>query len=160
MIGFASTDLRARAALAAQTATGLCAAGALALWIGCASDAASPPPALEVLRTTAEDGSVSYTLRRNRPMEGTAAQPDGTEAPAGSEAPSSDGERSRPDDSGGPGDQVRNQLESDREFLRGLISRQAPAGFERSQDPRLRAIAERLPRLQAELEALENEPEP
>ena len=131
-----------------------CAAGALALWIGCASTPPPPPPPLEVLRTTGEDGSVRYTLRRNRPAE-SLGQPDGAGAPGG-EVPSAD----ESEDDGGPGDQIRGQLESDREFLRTMISRDAPAGFERSQDPRLREIAERLPRLQAELEALENEPEP
>jgi hypothetical protein len=153
MIGLPSKDLLGRVALA------LCAAGALSTWIGCASDPPPPPPALEVLRTTNEDGSVRYTIRRNRipddartPAEG--GTPDGAEpAPSGGDVAPDDGARA-------PGDQIRDQLESDREFLRKLISRNAPEGFERTQDPKLREIAERLPRLQAELEALENEPEP
>ncbi len=135
----------------------LCIAGAVALSIGCASDPAPPPPPLEVLRTTNEDGSVRYTLRRNRPVEEGPAAPDGSPSSGG--APSG-GDGSDVDEDGGPGGQVRQQLETDREFLRSFISRDAPAGFERSQDPQLREIAERLPRLQAELEALENEPEP
>jgi hypothetical protein len=125
--------------------------------MGCASDPPAPPPPLEVLRTTGEDGSVRYTLRRNRPAEETPADPGSP--PSGGEAPSG-GDGGEPEGDAGPGDQIRHQLETDREFLRSLISRDAPAGFERSQDPRLRSIAERLPRLQAELEALENEPEP
>jgi hypothetical protein len=136
----------------------VCAAGVLSLWaLGCASDPAAPPAPLEVLRTTNEDGSVRYTIRRNRTAQ-ESAQPDGPNSPPAEETPSSDGDGA--DSEGGPGEQVRAQLESDREFLRKLISRDAPAGFERSQDPRLREIAERLPRLQAEIEALENEPEP
>ena len=134
-----------------------CAAGVLAFWaLGCASQPAAPPPPLEVLRTTSEDGSVRYTIRRNRTAQ-ESAQPDRASSPPG-ETPSSDGDGTDPE--AGPGGQIREQLESDREFLRKLISRDAPAGFERSQDPRLREIAERLPRLQAEIEALENEPEP
>lgn len=133
----------------------LCAAGALALWVGCASAPAPPPPPLEVLRTTSEDGTVRYTLRRNRPADSAATDPDGASSPPGDEAPSGAGEEEN-----GPGEQIRAQVENDREFLRTMISRNAPAGFERSQDPRLREIAERLPRLQAELEALENEPQP
>jgi len=127
------------------------AAGALALLVACASNAPPPPPApIEVLRNTAEDGSVRYTIKRSRSS---------AEAPAGQDS-ASPTEGEAPEAEPGPGGEIRGQLEQDREFLRRLISRDPRKGLERSQDPRLREIAERLPRLQAELEALENEPEP
>jgi hypothetical protein len=137
-------------------------AGALlaALAVACASDAPpAPPRPLEVLRTTDEDGSVSYTLKRNRVGGEIPADPDAATSPDGAPptAPSPELDGGEASD---PGASIRDQLETDREVLRSMISTDAPAGFERSQSPKLREIAERLPRLQAEVEALENEPEP
>ncbi len=55
--------------------------------------------------------------------------------------------------------QLEGQIERDRETLRQLISTQRWDSAELASDPRVREIAERLPRLQAELSALRTEAE-
>jgi hypothetical protein len=52
------------------------------------------------------------------------------------------------------------QIARDRETLKQMISETAPGGPNPAEDPRLREIAARLPRLQAELEALRRESRP
>lgn len=56
--------------------------------------------------------------------------------------------------------QLEQQIATDREELLELISRQRAGGGELAADPRMREIAERLPRLQSELDALRGEREP
>jgi Spy/CpxP family protein refolding chaperone len=55
--------------------------------------------------------------------------------------------------------QLEGQIERDREALRQLISTPRWDSAEFASDPRVREIAERLPRLQAELAALRTEAE-
>ena len=55
--------------------------------------------------------------------------------------------------------QLEGQLERDREVLRQLISTRSWDSTELAADPRVREIAERMPRLQAELAALRTEAE-
>jgi len=55
--------------------------------------------------------------------------------------------------------QLEGQLERDREVLRQLISTRTWDSAELAADPRVREIAERMPRLQAELAALRTEAE-
>ena len=52
------------------------------------------------------------------------------------------------------------QIQRDRETLKDLISRQGLDSAEFTNDPRVREIAERLPRMQAELQALRREAAP
>jgi hypothetical protein len=56
--------------------------------------------------------------------------------------------------------ELEAQIRRDREALKDLVSRQGLASAEFTNDPRVREIAERLPRLQAELEALRREAAP
>jgi hypothetical protein len=56
--------------------------------------------------------------------------------------------------------ELEAQIARDRETLKGLISETPLHGQDVSSDPRVREIAERLPRLQSELQALRAEPEP
>ncbi len=56
--------------------------------------------------------------------------------------------------------ELEAQIARDRETLRTLISTPRWDSSELAKDPEIRAIAERLPRLQAELEALRREPAP
>jgi Spy/CpxP family protein refolding chaperone len=53
--------------------------------------------------------------------------------------------------------ELEGQLERDREVLRQLISTPRWDSAELAADPRVREIAERMPRLQAELAALRTE---
>ncbi len=53
--------------------------------------------------------------------------------------------------------ELEEQILRDRETLKDLISRQGLDSAEFTADPRVREIAQRLPRLQAELEALRRE---
>jgi len=55
---------------------------------------------------------------------------------------------------------IRAQIERDREVLRRIVSEQNGLPIEERRSPELAEIAERLPRLQSELEALEAEPSP
>jgi hypothetical protein len=55
--------------------------------------------------------------------------------------------------------ELETQIARDREALKQIIT-QSAGGAAAADDPRLREIAERLPRLQAELEALRNETRP
>jgi len=56
--------------------------------------------------------------------------------------------------------ELEEQIRRDRETLKDLISREGLKGSEFTNDPRVREIAERLPRLQAELDALRREAAP
>ena len=63
----------------------------------------------------------------------------------------------------GPATQIaelERQIARDRTTLRELIGQQTKGRADIANDPRLREIAERLPRLQRELEALRREPAP
>ena len=71
--------------------------------------------------------------------------------------------RTLPEPPGPPVDEMtalEAQIQRDRETLKDLISRRGLDGAEFTNDPRVREIAERLPRLQAELEALRREAAP
>ncbi len=56
--------------------------------------------------------------------------------------------------------ELEAQIDRDREMLKSLISEGQQHGRDVSEDPRIREIAERLPRLQSELDALRAEPAP
>lgn len=55
---------------------------------------------------------------------------------------------------------IQRQIDRDREALREIVSEGGLKAIEQRKDPRLEQIAERLPRLQAELEALEKAQSP
>jgi len=56
--------------------------------------------------------------------------------------------------------ELEAQIASDREALRQMISTKRWDSAELASDPEIREIAERLPRLQAQLAALQAEPAP
>jgi len=60
----------------------------------------------------------------------------------------------------GSKEDIRQQIERDREALRQILSSEGSRALENRSSERLREIAERLPRLQAELDALENDSTP
>jgi len=149
-------------------------------------EAPPPPKGLEVFRVTEPNGVVRYTIQRadgettsrgvlapieandNRPSIQSAPPSLEQETPVGpapeppAASPESPVDAPAPEASaevpGSPIAEIRRQVETDRELLREMIGR--TEGGASSDDPRLRAIADRLPRLQAELEALENESTP
>ena len=120
-------------------------------------------------RETGEDGTVRYTLRRTpdaatpedaspptveaRDAEGEPeAEPRGRELNPERELESVDAPGSAT-----PSQDIRDQIERDREKLREIVSRGDPDSRE---SPELREISERLPKLQDELKAVEEEPSP
>jgi uncharacterized protein DUF4124 len=92
------------------------------------------------------------------------APPAAAPAPAPVATPQSDAPRAMAHEALGPEDprkdeitELEGQIERDREALRELISTPRWDSAELASDPRVREIAERLPRLQAELAALRTE---
>ncbi len=147
------------AAIAPGLATGLV-AGLLALPLTASA---------KVYKWVDENGVTHYTLERQdippqlrqrlRPIAPSALPPPGPPAPGAPVAtvPSTTA-LPRPDHS----QEIlslEEQIEADRETLKDLISRQRDA-IEFAEDPAVREIAERLPRLQAQLEQLRREAGP
>jgi hypothetical protein len=56
--------------------------------------------------------------------------------------------------------ELEERIERDRELMKNLISQSGVQGRELLEDPRFRELAERLPRLQSELDALRDETTP
>ncbi len=69
---------------------------------------------------------------------------------------------STPEVSAPPGEiaELEAQIAHDKELLKDILSQGHPSGQDLASNPRLREIAERLPRLQSELSELRGEPSP
>jgi hypothetical protein len=69
---------------------------------------------------------------------------------------------STPEVSAPPGEiaELEARIARDKDSLKDILSQGRPSGQDLASDPRLREIAERLPRLQSELNALRGEPSP
>lgn len=152
------TRSRWLAAIAPALATGLV-AGLLALPLTASA---------KVYKWVDENGVTHYTLERQdippqlrqrlRPIAPSALPPPGPPAPGAPVAtvPSTTA-LPRPDHS----QEIlslEEQIEADRETLKDLISQRDAIDF--AEDPAVREIAERLPRLQAQLEQLRREAGP
>ena len=153
------TRSRWLAAIAPGLATGLV-AGLLALPLMASA---------KVYKWVDENGVTHYTLERQeippqlrqrlRSIAPGALPPPGPPAPGtpGSSLPSTQTHTAVPGpDHGHEILSLEEQIAADRETLKDLISRQRDA-IDFAQDPAVREIAERLPRLQAQLEQLRRE---
>jgi hypothetical protein len=129
-----------------------------------------PPPRRAVRRAPA---ALQVVPAPSAAPEPAAPAPSGTPAPALEAAPPSPAAAPRPlpgppsvralppdDPRAAEMAELEAQIARDRETLRELISTPRWDSAELANDPQIRELAERLPRLQAELEALRREPAP
>jgi len=127
---------------------------------------------IEVYRHTDGDGVVRYTIQRVPESEAQSSPPDASSpqtadqpgesapAPDADEAQDTDAEQATSSSVPGSPEDIQRQIERDREVLRDIVSREGGTPLDDRDAPQLREIAERLPRLQSELDALQSEPSP